>query len=210
MTKPAEERSQGRDRPGAGRIASLALLAGLSLALTLLGLALPWGAASGQTVPRTPPPTWTRTPRPVTPFAPTETPLPTWTPTLAPGAPTPIPLANPALALRVSPEVVGPGMVVRLVVQAINHGSAPAEGAEMSLEVPWPLALRDPQRSTMPLGALRPGEAAEWLVEATVQSDARPGQELSCQAALSYRGGRVVSNAVTITLPPALLPAAGG
>lgn len=188
---------------------ALALLAGLSLAL--LGLALPWGAVQGQTVPRTPPPTWTRTPPPVTPAPPpTDPPPPTWTATPLPGAPTPIPRPNPALSLSVSPEFAGPGDVVRFVVRAVNYGDAAAVDAELSLEVPWPLAVRGEHRATRTLGALQPREAIEWVVEATVERDARPGQRLTFQAALRYRDGRLLSNGVALELPPALLPAAGG
>lgn len=198
----------------------------LALAGTLLlgGLDLArwsWRTVSGQTVPRTPPPTFTPTPSATLPITPTDTPPPTATATLAPGAPTPVPRPNPVISLNARPQTIGPGDVVTFTCRLANHGNAAAEQVQMSLPILWPLAVQsavssagtvgfDVQGLSFALDALQPEQEVAITVRAVVQEDTSPDQTLVYRAQLVFREGERESNEVQVILPPALLPATGG
>ncbi len=196
----------------------------ISCALLALGLdawSLTWQTASGQTVPRTPPPTFTRTFTPTPRVTPTHTPLPTATYTLVPGAPTPVPRPDLFIALAAKPGIAGPGNLVTFTCQVGNRGNAPANNLTASLSIPWPLAIQDvslpkgqfrfdANEATISLDSLQPGEEIAITLRARVQENASPGKTLRYRAQLTSTGGERESNEVIIELPWALLPATGG
>ena len=206
------------------RLVGLLTIALLGVIVALAGVSwtgLSSGIVSGQTVPRTPPPTFTATPSVTPRVSPTDTLLPTATATFVPGRPTPTPQPNPLISLQVSPSVVGPGDSVTYIGQVVNHGGAPASGAEINLDIPWPLSIQEASASAgavevdehvlrIRLEALQPGETWTFLLQAAVQPDALPGREIVSRARLIYAQGARESNQATIQLPPALLPATGG
>ena len=223
--KSRKESAPSRDpHAGMNRLGELLAIALLGVLMALAGVAwsgLSSGIVSGQTVPRTPPPTFTATPSITPRVTPTDTPLPTSTATFVPGQPTPTPQPNPLIELQASPSIVGPGDVVSYRGQVVNHGGAPARGAQISLEVPSPLSIQEANASMgildvdghvlrIGLDALYPGEAWTFQVHAAVQPDALPGQAIVSRASLVYEQGVRESGQVTIHLPPALLPATGG
>lgn len=180
-----------------------------------------WGLAAGQTVPRTPPPTWTRTRTAAPPETESPTLPPTATATLAPGAPTPVPQPDPAVSLNVTPYFGGPGDIIRFTVRLRNHGSAVATGLTVTL--PWPdplfvLALSASAGEVSAgsgeivwrLGQLAPGAEAVWTLQAQIAADAMPDQVLRYRARLSFDGGLRESEERMLLLPWTRLPATGG
>ena len=181
---------------------------------------LTWQTVSGQTVPRTPPPTFTPT-RTATPrVTPTHTPLPTATATLQPGAPTPVPKADLFITLEVRPRIVGPGQLVTFACQVVNRGNAPGTEVEISLSIAWPLAVEDAssskgtvrqdgQESIVSLDDLPPGEDVAITLRTRVQQNASPGRILRYRAQLRFKEGSGESNQAELELPAAVLPATG-
>jgi hypothetical protein len=199
-------------------VLSLALIA-----LSLLGLgrwSLGGGKVSGQTVPRTPPPTFTATPS-VTPMQrPTETPRHTATATPRPGEPTSVPRPDVGLEMDASPLVVGPNQLVVVQVRVFNMGNGAARDVVLDLSALAPLSIQrissdrgryvlEPYRASLGLEQLGPGESWEVTAETAVAADAWPGRTSPVDAALRHVDGSANAQ-VTIHLPPALLPAAGG
>jgi len=180
-----------------------------------------WGLAAGQTVPRTPPPTWTRTRTAAPPVTETPAPPPAATATLAPGAPTPVPQPDPAVSLTIAPAFGGPGDVIRFTVRLRNDGSAAA--TNLTVALPWPdpllvLALSasagevsaGSSEFVWRLGQLAPGAEAVWTLQAQIAADAMPDQVLRYRARLSFDGGLRESEERTLLLPWTRLPATGG
>ena len=224
MTSRKRKASGQDSHDRASRLAGWLAIGLLGVLLALAGAAwsgLSSGIVSGQTVPRTPPPTFTATPSATSQVPPTHTPRPTSTATFVPGQPTLTPWPDPLIELHVSPSVVGPGDVVVYRGQVVNRGGAPATGAQISLGIPSPLSIQganasmgtvdaDSHALRIDLAALDPGAAWTFEVRAVIQANALPGQTVASRARLTYRAGARESGQVTVHLPPALLPATGG
>jgi hypothetical protein len=174
----------------------------------------------GQTVPRTPPPTFTATLSATPLVTSTFTPLPTATATYLPGTPTPTPQPDPEIRLSVAPAVAGPGDEIVVNVALSNRGNAAATGARLSLDIPTPLEGRDVSATkgestltaltwTVDVGSLAPDESVSASLRLTVPADASPDQSLALQALFDHERGSRSSNVASVLLPPAFLPATG-
>ena len=178
-------------------------------------------APQRQTVPLTPPPTWT-------PEAPTATatqrsapPAPPPTATSAPDQATPEPRPRPWLWLEATPDVIGPGSQVMLRVELVNVGDAPLAEAALTLSQ-TPLVLRElrwePAGDDVRLEAdklvwrprsLEAQQRAVLLISGVVPGSARPGGQVVVRAELAWPEGAPASGEVSLSLPRALLPETG-
>ena len=190
------------------------LLAGLLVVLT--GLALgkqTWAsvvlAPQRQTVPLTPPPTWT----PEAPAVPKATrpqpPAPDDEQRQSEGA-------NPWLGLSVDPQLVAPGMVSTLSVQLLNQGSGELADALVTMQLPRELVYVDGSTAS---GSLEHNAGTVlWAVRVAAQGESRlqvrvrvgddvlPDRQIEFQAQLAWPSGEVSSNMGALKLPWALLP----
>ena len=190
------------------------LLAGLLLVLA--GQVLGRGAwASGvlapqrQTVPLTPPPSWT----PETPVGPIATrpqpPAPEDEESESEGA-------NPWLGLSVAPQLVAPGVEVTLRVQLLNQGKGELSDAIVAMTLPRELEYAGGSASSgllehtagSVLWAVRVAAQGESMLEvrARVRDDVLPDRQIEFQAQLTWPSGGVSSNVGVLELPWALLP----
>lgn len=174
-----------------------------------------------QTVPLTPPPTWTpvgppatATPRPARPAPP-----PTATP--APEQGTAEPRPQPWVWLEAMPGVVGPGSQVTVRVELVNVGNAPLAGTVLTLQQA-PLVLRELQWEPASGDVRLEADGLVWrphtleaqqrtvlLVSGVIAREARPGSQVVVRAELAWPEGTSLSNEVTLSLPRALLPETG-
>lgn len=177
-------------------------------------------AVSGQTVPRTPPPTFTATPSATPLVQPTNTPLPTATATFPPNVPTPTPQADPVIGWTIDRAWAGPGDVLTARCTVFNRGGAIANGTEAVITFPaWLLiddvalsqgsATQAPGRIAGVLGSIPPQITASVTVRLRVPQDADPGQNISLSAFATYDRGIRIAQDVSVGLPPALLPNTG-
>jgi hypothetical protein len=184
--------------------------------------ARPYSSPQRQTVPMTPPPTWT----PSRPTTPTEQPTRPQPPTPGPTAPSPTGestqprMASPWLGLSAEPFVVQPGMPVSVLLELQNLGDGAMENATITL-LSHPYLLFEGVRTS--LGQAQLGSAGvSWTpgplgergggtlqVTAVVGPDALPDTSILLSATLSWPGGQVESNELQLSLPAALLPAVG-
>lgn len=167
-----------------------------------------------QTVPLTPPPTWTPVPPPVTP-------APTRPARVPPRPATPSAGAEPWLDLSVVPSIVAPGSRVTCTVQLANVGGSAMNDARVTLELPPWLVLGDLRATTGsvrvdglelgwlpdPVGA---GDALTFEAHLVVSEDAPPATSALLEALLTWAGGSDRSNQEELELPPVLLPETGG
>ena len=203
------------------RWARLALIAFL---LFLLGRELPaWANPAArpprQTVPRTPPPTWTPEVPLAAPTSPPTPPEPPQRPTPAPDE-TPLLAPEPWLGLSAEPLLLGPGSQVILRLRLENIGTASLAGARLVLPRPPVLHFTTVRLSTGQVSFGPPGltwepgplesGAGQWLeITALLAEDVLPDGLIPLQATLTWPEGHLVSNALALTLPWALLPEAG-
>ncbi|MFH1086916.1 MAG: hypothetical protein V1772_14300 [Chloroflexota bacterium] len=197
-----------------GLVASLALLGlwGLGQGMTAWASAL--ARPGRQTVPLTPPATWTPSvPAPGR----TATPPPP-RPTRRPAGTTALP--QPWLELEAAPAVVAPGMDVALQVNVVNLGAAPWGGGTVTLEVSD--LLRDLRLGPLTGSASWQGRALIWRLEelapeasavlelrATVAQEALPDGRIPVWASLVAPATDALTREAAFELPWAPLPAAG-
>jgi len=177
-----------------------------------------WGPALAkpqrQTVPLTPPPTWT-------PQAAAREPTPTQA---RPRPPTRSPdrqEALPWLGLSLEPGVAGPDSTVVLTVELANVGGAPLTNARVVLPGATVLAFLNARASSGRLElagaqlvwlpeAMEPRATQTLLVNMRVSRDAPPDSRSLLSASVTWPGGELASNEAELVLPWALLPEAGG
>ena len=191
------------------------LLAGLLIVLA--GLALgkqTWAsvvlAPQRQTVPLTPPPTWTPVVTVV--IEPTKPRPPTRTAEQTPVSEEP----DPWLGLSVSPQIVAPNMEAVLHISLVNQGGRTLTAGQVSLQLPEALVYVGGEASNGAIG--HDAGMVRWTVQVAAQSEsaleirvrvaeaALPEQRLEVQADLAWPGGTVSSNSGVLALPLALLP----
>ncbi len=185
--------------------------------------ARPQNRALRQTVPMTPPPTWT----PSSPVGPTERPTRPQPPTSEPATPSPAgeptrpPGARPWLGLSAEPLVAEPGTAVLILLELQNLSDGSLENATITLPGYSALSLQGVQTSlgqaqfspdgvTWTPGPLTGHGGGILQLAAVVGPDALPGTQMLLQATLVWPGGQVQSNGWPLSLPAALLPDAGG
>ena len=169
-------------------------------------------APQRQTVPMTPPPTWT-------PVVDLGVPVPTQPPPepKPPEQATPVPEADPWMWLGVEPTIVGPGSEVALRLELENVGGAPLEGAILVLAEPALLrfvnvraSLGEVQAGASPpnweAGTIQAGAGGVLEISAVVASDALPDNTIPLSATLTWADGQETSNEIVLVLPWALLP----
>ena len=166
-----------------------------------------------QTVPMTPPPTWT-------PQVTAVSPRPTRTKPEPPRRDTPSPQADPWLGLRADPEVIGPGSAVVITIEAQNLGRAPLNGARVTFVAPPLLTYTFARASSGQVqlvgsdlgwqtGDIGPGESPVLEIHLVVSEEALPEQSIPVRASMTWPGGQVTSNEGLLVLPWALLPETG-
>lgn len=190
----------------------LALCFGIGLARSRDAWASSLSKPHRQTVPMTPPPTWTPVPGPSQPTATRE-------PRRTPRPVTPVADALPWLDLESDSLVVGPGSEVSLTLILENLGGSPLSGATVSLDVPaWllpELTAAEGQTSVSGFTAtwlppqLEPGGRLQATVRCSVTDQAPPDTQAVLQAWLTWPGGDSQSNEVLLRLPWLLLPDTG-
>jgi hypothetical protein len=228
--------------------------------------AVPVAVPQRQTVPLTPPPTWTRirpsatrTPLPTRPESQSTTPVPQSTPgtqstsgspvtpaaqnTSAPqrtvvssdtplsgssalptsssvAAVTPAAPSGPWLNLSAAPLIVGPNSRVALRVELRNGSADVLSNATLLLSRPATLSFAEAHVTSGQVelkqdalvwtcGSLAGGAVGSLELEATVAPDVLPDGTIPLHATLSWAGGELFANQVTLTLPWALLPDVG-
>lgn len=166
-----------------------------------------------QTVPLTPPATWTPTSPGVTPGPTRSRPKPT-------RRAIPSQEAEPWLELVLSPTIGGPGSAVAATIVLENLGGAPLTGAQVTLPgspILEYLFARASSGQVRLMGnqllwqpdAVEGGERHELQINLVVSEDALPDTTLLMQATVTWPGGEASSNEVTLILPWALLPETG-
>jgi len=191
------------------------LLVGLLLAL--LGLALgkqAWASSllspQRQTVPLTPPATWTpeasATRKPTKPQPPT--------PDDEQRQPAEGP--SPWLGLIVDPQVVAPGMVSTLRVRLLNQGNGELADGLVTMQLPRELTYAGGSMASgslehnagSVLWAIRVAAQSESMLElrVRVEDDVLPDRRIELQAHLAWTDGVVSSNTGALELPWAMLP----
>ncbi len=200
---------------------------GLATLAVLVLLALLWGGDTSwagwltapvrQTVPMTPPPTWT----PVAPATPVP---PRPRPTQPPPEATPVPQAQPWLWLNVEPHIAAPGMTVTARLEVRNIGGSTMHDAIATLEsanIPTWLRIDSyeisagsiamgAERLEWHLGAMGAGAEAVCVFTGSIALDAPPGGELELLAKFGASASGAIQDRALISLPWALLPEAGG
>lgn len=204
-------------------------------------LAAPWHRAGAealrQTVPLTPPATWTPAapaappPEPTVPqppdhataLPPAEEPDPVPTalpgpaePTQALPAPSDAAAAQPWLGLSARPQIIAPGDVVTLRLELVNLGPGDLAPATVTLGPVPHLTLRPSGSARVVAGELRwsaprlaAGEGAVVEVQAVVGGGLLPGEEMVFLGGLAWGGAEVESNEALILAPQAPLPEVG-
>ena len=179
------------------------------LALGLLASAQGAWAQPGQDAARQTVPTATPV-RPPTPAPPRPTPAPT-----VPGGPAPY------LHLEADAKGVLPGGTFRYRATVGNAGEGVASQARFALYLPRVLTLLgvEPvgtpvevteEGAVVPLGDLAPGQEVALGFQVQVGREVPLGAVLEAWAELAWAGGRLVSEAVYVALPPGALPVTGG
>ena len=200
------------DRP---RTHQRLLLAGLLL--VLVGLALgkqAWASSllspQRQTVPLTPPATWTPE------ASATREPTKPQPPTPDDEQRQPAEGPNPWLGLSVDPQVVAPGMVSTLRVRLLNQGNGQLADALATMQLPRELVYAGgsttggslEHNAGTVLWSVRVAAQSESMLEVRVRvgDDVLPDRQIEFQAQLAWPSGRVSSNMGALKLPWALLP----
>ena len=191
------------------------LLAGLLL--VLMGLALgkqAWASSllspQRQTVPLTPPATWT--PEALATREPTKPQPPTPDDEQRQPAEGP----RPWLGLSVGPQAMAPGMVSTLRVQLLNQGNGELADALVTMQLPRELVYAGGSMASgslehhagSVLWAIRVAAQSESMLELQVRvgDDVLPDRRIELQAHLTWPGGVVSSNTGTLQLFLSLLP----
>jgi hypothetical protein len=177
-----------------------------------------WLAAPArQTVPMTPPPTWT-------PAAPATPVPPRPRPTQPSPEATPVPQAQPWLWLTVDPHIAAPGMAITARIEVRNIGGATMHDAIATLDIPdLPSWLRivsyeistgtmtvGAERIEWRLGALGAGAEAFCTLTGSISLDAPPNRDIELAATFGAPASGAIQDQAIISLPWALLPEAGG
>ena len=192
------------------------LVVALLLAVCLGGGARIWASTltrpERQTVPLTPPATWTpNVPRPTQPAPATRRPRPTSASSSSP---------YPFLELTASPFLLAPGLGLEIELSLQNAGNAPLSEATVVLASP---DVADSQQLRTSAGAtsllqgeivwrvtdLAPDETVTMNLSGAIRRDVQPGRQILLQATVLWEGGQDLSNQVLLTLPNAILPATG-
>lgn len=114
-----------------------------------------------------------------------------------------------------------PGGTFRYRATVGNAGEGPAQEARLVLHLPEVLTLLtvEPagtpievteEGAVVPLGNLAPGEERVLEFQVQVEREVPLGAVLEAWAELVWAGGRLVSEAVYVALPPGALPVTGG
>jgi len=220
---PATRRARRRAEKTWTRWAFLAICLVVVLGMVVpAAWARPRSSTSRQTVPSTPPPTWTpsapkeATERPTKPQPPTAAP----TTTVPAGEPTQQPVAKPWLGLSAEPLVVQPGASVSILLELQNLGDGSMGNATITLPQHPSLSIEQAQASLgraeigmdgirWVLGPVGAHGVATLQLAAVVGPDVVPDSEILLSAVLVWPGGQLQSNEWRLSLPPALLPAVG-
>ena len=191
------------------------------LLAALLGVFLPsrstpiWArslaAPHRQTVPMTPPPTWT----PDKPAAPTPS------PTRPKPTPQPAPVPVPWMAFGAEPTVIAPNSRVVLRLELANVGGAPLLDARVTLDEPLEVPYTtirvslgevdvETSRVIWSPGPLAAGAGGTIEIVGLVADDVLPDGTIPLRAEMSAPGVQSQVQEIALTLPRALLPDAGG
>jgi hypothetical protein len=170
-----------------------------------------------QTVPMTPPPTWTPVAQ--------ATPLPPRPrPTQPPPEATPVPQAQPWLWLTADPHIAAPGNTVTVRLEVRNIGGSTMDDAIATLDIPdippWLRVISyevsagsigmGTERLEWRLGALGAGAEAVCVLTGSIALDAPPGRDIELLAEFGAPASGVIQDRAIVSLPWALLPEAGG
>ncbi len=200
---------------------------GLGILVVLLLLAMVVGgdrawagrlaAPLRQTVPMSPPPTWT----PVAQATPVP---PRPRPTQPPPEATPVPQAQPWLWLTVDPHIAAPGMAVTARLEVRNIGGSTMHDAVATIHsanIPTWLRIASyevtagslgmgAERLEWRLGALGAGAEAVCVLTGSIALDAPPGRDIELLAEFGAPASGSLQDRAIVSLPWALLPEAGG
>jgi hypothetical protein len=165
-----------------------------------------------QTVPLTPPATWT----PNVPAAPTAA-QPTRPPSADRSGSTG---PYPVLALQANPTVLSPEQTSVISVALSNSGNGPLSEAMVTLTQPGLLRLTRSRMSNGTLelgpsqlvwrpGSVAPGETATLELDMVLSAEALPDRQLLVSGTLVWPGGEDLVADMALNLPWALLPATG-
>jgi len=186
--------------------------ASVLIGLTLVGQtwAVTHQSSLRQTVPLTPPATWTPVVR--SEVEPTKPRPPTRTADEAGETQG----ADPWLGLGIKPQVVAPRMDTVLSISLVNQGDEGLTDAQVSLKLPDVLDYWGAEASngrlevasgTVYWTAQVPPQGESTLqIRARVAEAAVPDQHVEVEAILAWPGGVVASNRGVLDLPVALLP----
>ena len=193
-------------------ICLLALVLGIGLVRSRDAWASPAAKPHRQTVPMTPPPTWTPVPGPSQATTTRE-------PRSAPRPATPVAGALPWLDLDSDSFVVGPGSEVLLALVLENLGGASLSGATISLTVPpWLVPERiEAEGQTSVSGfvvtwlppQIEPGAREQATIRGSVTDLVPPDTQTVLQASVAWTGGVSDGNEITLSVPWLLLPDTG-